>query len=233
MSGTLSKYFYDVQVDCPYGRPFTAVYRQAHFGTLPDLTMALFLAAGFRRNGNYLYTMVCPDCQSCVPIRLQPAQFIANRNQTRVRAKNLDLTVKLVPLQIAGHKLALCDKFLQRRFPGKGNSALDYYAGFFINSMGYTHEMEFWHGERLLGVSIVDIYAEAINCVYFYFDPDEARRSPGTYNILTLIDYALSQEIEYVYLGYWINEVAAMRYKAHFKPHFLLQDGQWRENSRN
>ena len=98
--------------------------------------------------------------------------------------------------------------------------------------MATTHELEFWCGQRLIGVSIVDIYAEAINCVYFYFDPDEAQRSPGTYNILTLIDYALSRQIAYVYLGYWVNEVAAMRYKAHFNPHFLFRDGQWQEQPR-
>jgi len=229
MSGTLTRYFYDVQVDCPYGRPFTAVYRQAHFGVFPSMAMTQFLAAGFRRNGNYLYTMVCPDCQACVPIRLQPAKFVANRSQKRVRTRNQDLSFKIAPLQITGQKLALCDKFLQRRFPGKDNSALDYYAGFFINSMGNTFELEFRHDERLVGVSIVDIYPEAINCVYFYFDPDESRRSPGTYNILTLIDYALKHHIDFVYLGYWIDEIAAMRYKANFKPHFLLRNGQWRE----
>jgi arginine-tRNA-protein transferase len=229
MSNTLGKYFYDVQVDCPYGRPFTAVYRQARFGDIPAMLMSQFLAAGFRRNGNYLYTMVCPDCQACVPIRLQPEQFQANRSQKRVRIRNQDIITKLAPLQISSQKLAVCDKFLTLRFPGKDNSALDYYAGFFINSMGNTFELEFWHEERLVGVSIVDIYPKAINCVYFYFEPDESHRSPGTYNILTLLDYALSQQIDFVYLGYWIDEVAAMRYKANFRPHDLLQNGQWFE----
>lgn len=224
--------FYDAQVDCPYGQPYQAVYRQAHFGALPNRAMALFLEAGFRRNGNFLYTMACPDCQACVPLRLEPARFKANRSQKRIWTRNQDVTFKLAPLQISSQKLALCDKFLQGRFPGKGNSALDYYAGFFINSMGATCELEFWRQDHLLGVSIIDLYPEAINCVYFYFDPDEASRSPGTYNILTLIDYALSHHIDYVYLGYWIAEVAAMRYKAQFNPHFLLQNGQWLEQPR-
>lgn len=232
MSSTLADYFYDVRVDCPYGRPFTAVYRQAHCGSLPARTMELFLAAGFRRNGNYLYTMVCPDCHSCVPIRLEPVKFRANRNQKRVLARNGDLTMRIVPLQITSQKLTLCDAFLQARFPNKTSSALDYYAGFFINSLGNTYELEFRHGEALVGVSIIDLYAEAINCVYFYFDPRAAKRSPGTYNILAVIDYALSHQIHYVYLGYWIKEVKAMRYKANFNPHFLFHKGQWLEHPR-
>lgn len=227
MSGTLARYFHDIKVDCPYGRPFTAIYRQAHFGNIPAVAMVQFLAAGFRRNGNYLYTMVCPDCQACIPIRLQPEEFSANRNQKRVRLKNQDISTKLAPIQISSQKLALCDKFLQQRFPGKGNSALDYYAGFFINSTGDTFELEFWHEEILVGVSIIDIYPEAINCVYFYFDPDKSHHSPGTYNILTLVDFALSRQINFVYLGYWIEEIAAMRYKENFKPHYLLRNDKW------
>ena len=230
MSSTLAKYFFDLQVDCPYSRPFTAVYRQAHFGTLPHVAMELLLESGFRRNGNYLYTMVCPDCRACVPIRLEPALFTANRSQKRARARNRDLTVTIEPLQITSQKLNLCDKFLQHRYPGKGNSALDYYAGFFVNSMGSTYEMEYRHEGRLLGVSVIDLYPEAINCVYFYFDPDETKRSLGTNNILTLVDYALAHRIQHLYLGYWIHDVAAMRYKAQFSPHFLLQDGEWRRH---
>ena len=229
MNGTWAKYFVDVQVDCPYGQPFTAVYRQTHLGNFSTMLMAQFLAGGFRRNGNYLYTMVCPDCQSCIPIRLQPDKFRVNRSQKRVKRSNQDITTKITPLQISGQKLAICDKFLQNRFPGKGNSALDYYSGFFINSAGNTFEMEFWHDEELIGVSIIDLYPEAINCVYFYFDPEHSRRSPGTYNILTLIDYAQKQQIDFVYLGYWINEIAAMRYKANFTPHSILRNGQWIE----
>jgi len=229
MNCILGKQFHDVQVDCPYGLPFTAVYRQAHFGSLPDRAMGLFLEAGFRRNGNYLYTMACPDCKACVPIRIAPKEFQPNRGQRRVRARNQDLSITIAPLKITAQKLALCDKFLQTRFPGKASSGLDYYAGFFINSLGSTYELEFRCQEHLLGVSIIDIYPESINCVYFYFDPAEGRRSPGTFNILTLIGYALTYQMRYVYLGYWIEEIAAMRYKTQFNPHYLLQDGAWQK----
>lgn len=174
--------------------------------------------------------MVCTDCQACIPIRLEPEKFNPNRSQKRVTARNQDLTISIAPLKITAEKLALCDKFLHGRFPEKSSSGLDYYAGFFINSLGATYELEFRDQNHLVGVSIIDLYSDAINCVYFYFDPAMARRSLGTYNILTQINYALSYDVRYVYLGYWIEEIAAMRYKAQFKPHFLLQKGQWQKN---
>jgi len=228
MGGQLEKYFYDVKAECPYGMPYTAVYRQTRFVTLPMEMMEIFLEAGFRRNGNYLYTMKCRDCRACVPIRLETDSFKSNRNQRRALRRNQDLRVKSGPLRITNDKLAICDKFLQKRFPGRGNTSLEYYAGFFVNSLGFTQEVEFWLDERLLAVSIVDIYEKAINCVYFYFDPDEGARSLGTYNILYLIDYARQHGIKYVYLGLYIEEVASMNYKAGFKPYYLLLDGQWR-----
>lgn len=229
MSSQFEKYFYDVVIDCPYGVQNQAVYRQAHFGALPDAVMEFFLASGYRRNGNYLYTMACKDCQACIPIRIAPSRFQANRNQQRVIKKNSSLEVRTGPLKINNEKLAICDKFLSTRFPGKGNSALEYYAGFFVNSLDATYEVEFWLEGRLVGVSVIDVYPQAINCVYFYFDPEESWRSPGVYNILYLIDFAKRNGIQFIYLGYWIQEVPAMSYKSNFRPHSLLTAGGWLE----
>lgn len=227
MSSQLEKYFYDVLIDCPYGLPYPAVYRQAQFGKLPEQVMEFFLRSGYRRNGSFLYSMACHGCNACVPIRIESKAFTPNRNQKRVLRKNSDLDVKIAPLHITNEKLAICDKFLSMRFPGKGNSALEYYAGFFVNCLGSTYEVEFWLDGRLVGVSIVDMYLDSVNCVYFYFDPDESTRSLGTYNILYLINFALSRNISYVYLGYLLKEIKAMRYKQNFTPHQLLINGEW------
>ncbi len=227
MSSQLDKYFYDVKVDCPYGMPYTAIYREAQFIDLPLEILEFFLAAGFRRNGNFLYTMKCHDCHACIPIRLDTKTFKPNRNQRRTWQHNQDLKVKIAPLRINNDKLAICDKFLQERFSDRGNSALEYYAGFFINSFGFTQEVEFWLDDRLVAVSIIDRYENAINCVYFYFDPDFSKRSLGTYNILYLLDLARQEGLRHVYLGLYIKEVAAMNYKNKFKPYYLLQDGGW------
>jgi len=221
------KYFYDIAVECPYGLPQRAVYRQQQFVSLPDDLFGKFLEAGFRRNGNTIYTMVCPNCRKCTPIRIDSGEFTPNRNQKRVLRRNEDLTISMGPLKITEEKLLLCGSFLKERFPVKGNSPVGYYGTFFANSITNTVEVEYRCEEKLIGVGIVDIGCNWVNVVYFYCDPGESRRSLGTFNILHLINLCRKNNIRNVYLGYLIREVRAMRYKENFKPHFLLQDGAW------
>jgi arginyl-tRNA--protein-N-Asp/Glu arginylyltransferase len=228
ITADLDKYFYDIPAQCPYGLPHLALYHQALLGPVPDPVMEQFMAAGFRRSGNNLYTMLCPECRRCVPIRIDPEGFRPNRSQRRTWRRNRDVTARMKPLLASDEKLALCNKFLQSRYPGRGNSADEYYFGFFVSSITNTFEIEYrLPDHRLLGVAVVDAGTEWLNAVYFYFDPEESRRSPGTYNILYLLSFCREWQISHLYLGYWIENVDAMSYKANFRPHHLLLDRQW------
>jgi len=198
------------------------------FNTLDPAAMADFLAHGYRRNGNCMYCMRCPDCTACVPIRIRPELFRPNRNQKRVWKKNRDVTVGVAPLIMSKENLALLDAFLTTRFPDGKSSAQGYYGGFFVSSISHCFEIRYRIGDQLLGVAIVDASDQFVNAVYFYFDPAYGHRSPGILNILYLIDFCQSHQIDYLYLGYWIEEVRAMRYKAAFKPHELYCNNRWR-----
>ncbi len=228
----LDRFFFDAAADCPYGFDQTAVYRQAMLGAIPPSLYGLFLAHGYRRNGNWLYRMVCPGCRRCVSIRLRPVEFRPNRNQRRVMRANQDLTVTVGPLTVTDEKIDLCDRFLRSRYPDKNASGRAYYAGFFLNNITTTFEVCYRLGDRLVGVGIVDAGDDWLNAVYHYFDPRFARRSPGTNNILQLIELCRRQGIEYLYLGFVIDEVSAMAYKARFHPHYLLENGGWRRRDR-
>jgi len=219
--------FFDINIGCPYGLPHVATFHQATFAPLSERAMELFLAAGYRRNGNCLYSMLCRECSACVPIRLHPAEFIANRNQKRAVAKNHDVEKMLLPLQPGKEEYALCEKFLRSRYPRENNSGVGYYRDFFLNSIVNSAQLQYRIGERLIGTAIIDIGYNWLNAVYFYFDPEESRRSLGTYNILCLIDLCREWEIEFLYLGYYIGSVPAMSYKGNFRPHHLLRGNDW------
>ena len=223
----LAKYFIEVDVECPYNLPHTATFFQGMFGPIPDNVMELFLAAGYRRNGNFLYTMHCRNCKACVPIRLYPRNFSPTKSQKRVLRKNSDVETSIGPIEPNEENVALCEKFLQRRYPAKNSKGTSYYSGFFQNTIVTTMEIRYQVAGRLLGTGIIDIGRNWMNAVYFYFDPDEAGRSPGTFNILSMIDICLKMEIDHLYLGYYIDRLPAMNYKRKFKPYYLYLDSRW------
>jgi len=228
----LEQYFVDISVGCPYGLEQLAVYHQAMFTSIGDETLGMFFAHGYRRNGNCIYSMRCPACRACVPIRLKPEGFVPNRSQRRVMKKNRDVTAGIAPLRMSRENLALLDRYLQARFPEGKSTGEEYYAGFFISAISRCFEIRYRVGDRLVGVAIVDGAENWLNAVYFYFDPDQSWRSPGILNILNLINFCRRHSIEHLYLGYCIEQVQAMRYKSSFRPHELLQDGRWEKVGR-
>jgi len=219
--------FVDISIGCPYSLPFVATFHQAHFAPLSERAMELFLAAGYRRNGNCLYSMRCMDCSGCLPIRLHPSEFKPNRNQRRVWKKNQDLKLELVPLEAEKEDVDLCSRFLAARYPLKHNSGEGYYHDFFLNRIVNSARLQFRLDGRLVGTSIIDVGYNWLNAVYFYFDPEESQRSLGTYNVLQLVELCREWEIDYLYLGYLIRNVSAMKYKANFKPYYVLENGEW------
>jgi len=228
----VASYFITIDIGCPYGLPQVASFHQASFAPLGERAMELFLASGFRRNGNCLYEMHCRECNACLPIRLNPEEFKPNRNQRRAWKKNADLEKAIVPLRYDQENLELCERFLRARYPIKSNTAAGYYRDFFINTIVHSAQIEFRLHGKLLGTSIIDVGYNWINAVYFFFDPNQGHRSLGTYNILHLIQLCREWEIDYLYLGYLIHNVSAMSYKSRFRPHYIFQDGIWKPGER-
>lgn len=222
--------FVNIDIDCPYGLPETATFCQATFAPLSERAMELFLSAGYRRNGNCLYNMRCFGCGSCHPVRLHASTFRPNRSQKRAWKMNQDVEKELYPLTPDKENIDLCERFLRSRYPKENNTAPGYFRDFFLNNIVSSAQMQYRVDGVLLGTSIIDIGYNWLNAVYFYFAPEASKRSLGTFNIMHLVDLCREWEIEYLYLGYLIEEVSAMSYKANFKPYYVLQeDGKWAE----
>ncbi len=232
LASSVEPYFAEMRVDCPYHLPHDAIFYQALFAPLPERTMELFLASGYRRNGNCLYTMHCPDCSACIPIRLHPLEMVFNRNQRRVLQKNEEVEVEFAPMELSEENITLCQKFLDSRFPHKNNNAQSYYESFFLNRIVQGMEIRYRLQGRLIGTAIIDMGEGWMNAVYFFFDPEEGALSPGTFNILTMIKTCLKLDINHLYLGYYIREVPAMNYKDRFSPYYLFLDGQWQKQEK-
>jgi leucyl-tRNA---protein transferase len=83
---------------------------------------------------------------------------------------------------------------------------------------------------RKVGLALVngEPMSGGLSAIYFFYDPDLRGRSPGTWNVLCLIDEARRRGLPYVYLGYYVPGCPSMEYKPRFRPNEIRSsDGRW------
>jgi arginine-tRNA-protein transferase len=81
----------------------------------------------------------------------------------------------------------------------------------------------------LVAASLIDLLDDGVSAVYSFFDPQQPRRSLGTWSILWLVEQCRRNGQPFVYLGYWISDSPKMAYKARFPALERLADGAWTE----
>jgi len=104
-------------------------------------------------------------------------------------------------------------------------SSADYYNSFVDGYGSFGYEFLYIRDKKLIGVALVDILPNAMSSIYCYYDHNYEDYSIGTYSILKQIEYAKTLGIEYLYLGYWVEENRSLTYKSRYKPHEILIEG--------
>jgi len=104
----------------------------------------------------------------------------------------------------------------------------DHYEDFLFYRGIDTELVEFRLHGRLLCVAVMDLVADGLSAVYTFYAPEEEARSLGTFAVLWQLEYAKQQQMDYLYLGYWIKQSPKMQYKSRFKPAEILINRQWR-----
>lgn len=222
-------YFYNMTANCPYGKPHWAVYRQTAVNRIDSRIFEALIHAGCRRAGKVIYRMVCPDCEECVPIRMKADKVRLGKTQRKIKNKNQDLNVVIRKPEFSEEKLSLYARFLKYRYPAQRNPERFDYEEFFVHSCADTLEFCYYLEEKIAGLAIVDVTKNLMNGVYFFFDPDLEKRSPGVFNFIHLTEYCREKGIPYFATGYYIKDLPAMAYKARFYPHELLVNKEWKE----
>jgi len=184
---------------------------------------------GFRRSGSHCYRPHCNNCQSCVACRLHVDAFISSRSQRRCLKSNMDLTMNVADADFTEEYFTLYQRYLNSRHVdgSMAHPVEDDFRQFLFCDWCDTQFLEFRQNEELVAVAVTDIISDGLSAVYSFFDPDLHNRSLGTYCILKQIEYAKAQQLNYVYLGYWIDNHEKMHYKKNFKPLQLYIDEQW------
>ncbi len=219
---------------CPYfgdERIASIEYAQISGAGVPGF--GIRLAEGYRRFADLAYRTACRTCAACIPIRLRPETFIASRDQARVLKRNQDISISILETPaITAERVLLCRKYQKKH--GDGGEAGETDMSLLALHYGYhrTIEMNYFLQGRLIGVGIVDEADDALSANYFYYDTDLMRRSPGTFSILTEISLALHLKKQYYYLGFYLEEIQSMCYKARFRPHEMLRNRAWISGNR-
>ncbi len=226
------QFFYTTApLPCPYlpGRTERKIVTELS-GTEAEALHERLSRAGFRRSHNIAYAPVCPGCQACVPIRVVSEDFTPDRTQRRILRANADLTISEMPARATAEQFTLFQRYQKNRHADGDMAAMGYYdyRAMIEDTPISTGILEFRDAQdRLLGACLTDWLADGLSAVYSFFDPDEDKRSLGTFAVLWLIGRARSLGLPYVYLGYWVPESRKMAYKARFRPSEILISGAW------
>ncbi len=193
------------------------------------------LVRGYRRFGPVYFRPACSACSECVSLRIPTATFAPNQSQRRAAKAASDLRIEVGRPRVDDERLALYRKWHASREEVRGWDPSPTDRQSYFQSFAYPHpaarEVTFYDDTRLgpsgapgalVGVGIADETPRAWSAVYFFYDPDYAKRGLGVANVFLQVEIARTRGIPYVYLGYRVAECASLTYKSRYKPHELL-----------
>jgi leucyl-tRNA---protein transferase len=190
--------------------------------------------AGFRRSHRFAYRPACRGCSSCVPVRIAVDRFRHTRSTRRVRNTNRDISGRLLAARATPEQFRLFSAYQRSRHSDSDMASMSYgdYRGMVEDTPIRTAIAEFRDRRgALVATSLVDLLDDGVSAVYGFFDPQQPRRSLGTWSILWLVEECRRHGQPYVYLGYWIVDSPKMAYKARFPALECLAAGAWTDFS--
>ncbi|MCG7529846.1 arginyltransferase [Psychrobium sp. MM17-31] len=183
---------------------------------------------GFRRGGNDAYRPHCEHCRACQSIRINVDDFTPSKSQKRVLNKAKHITSRWVT-EPSQDYFALYSKYISLRHSDGSMyppqlSALETFTKCNWLNIGF---LESYDGDKLIGVAVTDILGNGLSAVYTFFDPDYEALSLGKVHILRQIEQSRKLGLQYLYLGFQIDDCKAMNYKQQYRPNERYIDNRW------
>ena len=184
---------------------------------------------GFRRSQNILYRPSCNECSACLSARIDVKKFKPSKSQKKIIRRNKFLIRSSNSPWATEEQYGLFQRYLQERHAKGGMADMDVFefAAMVEESSIETRVIEYHHENLLQSVCLTDFLSDGLSMVYSFFDPDESKKSLGTFMILDHIALALELELPYLYLGYWVPGSSKMNYKVNFKGVEIFQNNVW------
>ncbi len=196
------------------------------------ITPAVFvqlMQQGFRRSGGVVYRPKCDACQACTPVRVEVAGFVPSRTQRRAWQRHRTLKISLHGLDDKEEYFELYQRYQSIRHASGNmkNDSRQQYQNFLLQSHANTTLVEFRENDVLRMVSIIDVLEDSLSAVYTFYEPDVPQARFGVYNVLWQIELCRKLKLDYLYLGYWVENSPKMAYKKNFQPLQGLVQGKW------
>ncbi len=188
--------------------------------------------SGFRRSQNVIYRPACETCKACLSLRVNVQEFMPSRSFKRVLNKNADLTCEMTENYATQEQFTLLSRYLNHRHPGGGMSEIDFeqYEMMVEDCASFTEIFEYRDKNgTLTACCITDTLNDGLSMVYSFFDVDQKNRSLGVYMILDHLYICQQTNLNYLYLGYWVENSPKMQYKSRFKPNEILGVNGWKK----
>lgn len=175
------------------------------------------LCRGWRKFGTYYFAPHCPGCARCVPVRIIAERFTPTKSQRRILRIAAAVEVRFSPLVFREEIFEVYREHSMSRF-GK-RSEMDEFINTFYTQSCPSLQSEYYIDGMLFATGFLDRSAEALSSVYFVFHSDYSHFSPGILSVIKETEYAMSQNLRYYYMGYYIEKNRSMSYKNRFHPY--------------
>ncbi|MDP4651904.1 MAG: arginyltransferase, partial [Haliea sp.] len=172
---------------------------------------------------------------ACIPARIPVNEFTPNRTQRRTWRRNGDVRVETSSSIRDEAAYDLYYRYIEQRHADGDMYPPDreQYHSFLNDAWDCTRYYRFFAGDTLLGIAVVDVLTDGLSAIYTFFEPEEDKRSLGSFAILWQIELARKLELEFLYLGYWIRSCNKMAYKTDYRPLELYLDSEWQLPDKN
>ncbi|MEL0630243.1 arginyltransferase [Psychromonas aquatilis] len=193
---------------------------------------AALIEIGFRRSGEQVYRPHCPTCEGCESLRINSERFVLSKSQKRLLNKNKHFTI-VQSNKVKETYYPLYERYINQIYRDgvMYPASLEQFESFIRCSWVNIIFLEVYDGEKLISVSVTDQLlsetAQSWSAFYCFYDPDYQAHSLGKYAVLQQLQLAKKYNINYLYLGYYIQNCQKMNYKNQFNPHQRFIKQQW------
>jgi arginyl-tRNA--protein-N-Asp/Glu arginylyltransferase len=183
---------------------------------------------GWRRFGSMFFRPICGDCTSCESIKIDVENYTYSKSSRRIIKKASHLRTVIQHPTLSSEHLRIFRMYHDHMKHKKGWEAQqvspqNYYMSFVQGHSDFGYEVLYFDEDRLVAVDLIDILDDGISSIYFYYDPEYQHLSLGKYSLLYQIEYAKQHSLDWIYLGYYVEECPSLSYKSQYKPYTTLQ----------